>query len=90
MEQTASVPQRYSRVEGGHLQNFVRAIAHTEPASSPFEYAAPLTECMLLGIVALRAGQGRKILYDAEQMRVTNVPDANQYLTRVYRAGWQV
>ncbi len=43
---------------------------------------------MLLGIVALRAGQGRKILYDGETGRVTNVEDANQYLTREYRAGW--
>jgi len=56
----------------------------------PLEYAAQLTETMLLGILALRTGQGRKILYDGEQMRVTNIPDANQYLTREYRAGWAV
>ena len=59
-------------------------------AASPFEYAARLTEVMLLGIVALRAGQGRKILYDADRMEVTNVPEANQYLTREYRTGWEV
>jgi hypothetical protein len=45
---------------------------------------------MLLGIVALRTGQGRKILYDGDNMRVTNIADANQYLTREYRAGWAV
>ena len=90
MDETAAVPQSYTRVPDGHLQNFVRAISHTEPASSPFEYAAPLTECMLLGIVALRTGQGRKILYDAEAMRVTNIPEANQYLTREYRRGWEL
>ena len=54
------------------------------------EYAAQLTETMLLGIVALRTGQGSKILYDGEKMLVTNIPDANQYLTREYRAGWAV
>ena len=37
---------------------------------------------MLLGIVALRTGQGRKIEYDGENMRVTNLEEANQYLTR--------
>ena len=39
--------------------------------------------------VALRAGQSQKILYDAASMRVTNLPDVNQWLTREYRAGWQ-
>ena len=43
---------------------------------------------MLLGIVALRAGQNKRIEYDAANMSVTNVPEANQYLTREYRAGW--
>jgi hypothetical protein len=45
-----------------------------------------LTETMLLGVVALRAG--RKIEYDGANMRVTNVPEANQYLSREYRQGW--
>ena len=45
---------------------------------------------MLLGIVALRTGQGKKIRYDADAMRVTNVEEANRYLTREYRAGWEV
>ena len=49
-----------------------------------------LNETMLLGIVALRAGQGRKILYDGARMRITNAPDAEQYLTREYRKGWEV
>jgi hypothetical protein len=45
---------------------------------------------MLLGLVALRAGQGKKILYDGERGQITNVPEANQYLTREYRAGWAI
>ena len=45
---------------------------------------------MLLGVVALRAGQGKKILYDGEKMQITNAPDANQYLTREYRSGWAI
>jgi len=84
------VPETYPRIEGSHHMNWVNACKGNGQATSPFEYAAPLTENMLLGIVALRAGQGKKILYDAEKMRITNVPDANQYLTREYRAGWSV
>ena len=45
---------------------------------------------MLLGLVALRSGQGKKILYDAATMSVTNNPDSNQYLKPGYRPGWEV
>ena len=45
---------------------------------------------VLLGLVALRAGQGKRILYDGERGRITNIADANQYLTREYRAGWAI
>lgn len=70
--------------------NWVKAIKGEGKATSPIEYAADLTETMLLGLVALRTGQGRKILYNGGQMLVTNIRDANQYLTREYRAGWEV
>ena len=73
-----------------HEQNWVDACKGTTKASSPFEYAAPLTEVMLLGLVALRTGQGKKILYDGDNMRVTNAPEANAFLTREYRAGWSL
>ena len=77
--------------------NWAQACKGEGKATSPFEYAAQLTETMLLGIVALRAGQGRKILYDASAMTITNAgdappnaPDPNQFLKPGYRAGWEV
>ena len=84
------VAPSYPRIEGSHEMNWVRACKGLEPATSPFEYAAPLTETMLLGIVALRAGQGRKIHYDGGAMRVVNDNDANRHLSRTYRPGWEV
>ncbi|HEY2066790.1 MAG TPA: Gfo/Idh/MocA family oxidoreductase [Gemmatimonadaceae bacterium] len=84
----AAVPKTFPRVELSHEMNWVEACKGRAAASSPIEYAASLTEVMLLGIVALRAGQGRKILYDGAAMRVINVPEANAFLTREYRAGW--
>jgi len=89
-EAGAAVPKTIERITDRHEMNWVKAIKGEAKASSPIEYAAQLTETMLLGIVALRTGQGRKILYDGEQMRVTNIAEANQYLTREYRAGWAV
>ena len=87
-EAAAAVPKTIPRIEVSHEMNWVQACKGQGTASSPFDYAAPLTDVMLLGIIALRGGQGRKILYDGEAMRVTNAPELNQYLTREYRAGW--
>jgi hypothetical protein len=90
--EAAKVPMTVPRIAVSHEQNWVDACKAKAPmqASSPFEYAAPLTETMLLGIVALRAGQGRRIQYDGAGMRITNIPEANKYLTRTYRQGWAV
>ncbi|AHG88668.1 oxidoreductase domain protein [Gemmatirosa kalamazoonensis] len=84
------VAKSVPRIEVPHEVNFAQACKGQTKASSPFEYAAKLTETMLLGIVALRSGQGKKILYDGANMRVTNANDANQWLTRQYRSGWAV
>jgi len=68
--------------------NWIDAAKGKTEVSCPFEYAARLTEVMLLGIVALKVG--RKISYDGASMRVTNLPQANDYLRREYRQGWSV
>jgi hypothetical protein len=90
MAKAALVPKKVPRIVESHEQNWVNACMGKAPASSPFEYAAQLTETMLLGVVALRAGQGKKILYDAAKMQITNAPEANALLTRDYRKGWEV
>ena len=89
-EEAAVVPQTYARIEESHEMNWALACKGQATATTPFDYAARLTEVMLLGIVALRTGQGRKIHFDGGNMRVTNVEEANQYLTREYRPGWSM
>jgi predicted dehydrogenase len=69
-----------------HERNWIHAIRGKDLISCPFDYAARLTETMLLGIASLRAGT--KLYYDAPNMRVTNNAAANQFLTREYRKGW--
>jgi predicted dehydrogenase len=85
-----AIPETVPRVVGSHEFNWVQAIRGEAKISSPFEYAAELTETMLLGVAALRAGQGRKLYYDAAKMEFTNAPDANKYLTREWRPGWEL
>jgi predicted dehydrogenase len=88
-EAAKRIPQSLGRVAGGmsaHEMNWIRAIRGEEKISCPFEYACPLNETMNLGVVALRAEQ--PIEYDGAAGRVTNVADANRFLSRAYRAGW--
>jgi predicted dehydrogenase len=80
-------PERLWRVpHQAHEMNWVNAIRGTDTISCPFAYAAPLTEIMLLGIAALRAGT--RLQYDGAAMRVTNHAAANAFLTREYRPGF--
>ena len=58
------------------------------PIGSRFTYSGPFTETVLLGNVAIRAGE--KLLWDGEKMEVTNVKSANQYVARTYRKGWEL
>lgn len=77
------------RVEGGkHFAEWVRACKGGTPAGSNFDIASRLTELCLLSNVAVRAG--RSLEWDASAMKVTNVPEANQYITKNYRPGFGV
>ncbi len=88
-EEAVSVPESYPRVpDGNHEMNWAEACKGNGEAVCQFPYASRLTETMLLATVALRAGQGFRMEYDAENMRVTNHEKANEYLVREYRQGW--
>ena len=86
--------QAYKRPEktiprvSGHHQDWIEACKGGDPATSNFDYAGPLTEMVLLGNVAVRVG--RKILYDGPNMKIANIPEANQYIRREYRPGWEL
>jgi len=47
-----------------------------------------MTEMVLLGNLAVRSG--KRVEWDSKNMRTTNVPEANQYVSREYRKGWEV
>jgi hypothetical protein len=54
-----------------------------------FLLAGPISDAFNLGAVSLRMG-GRKLLFDSAKAEVTNVAEANKYLTREYRKGWEL
>ncbi len=88
MDDYADVPETVSRIDVSHEMNWVNACKGLNEPSCPFSYAVPLTETMLLGVVSLQAGE--LIYYDPENMTIPNMPDAEQYLHREYRSGWEI
>jgi predicted dehydrogenase len=74
------------RIKGDHFAEWLGACKGGPKAGSNFEYSGPFTESVLLANVAIRSR--RRIEYDPKAMKVTNVPDANQFITKEYRPGW--
>jgi hypothetical protein len=67
---------------------WINAFKNNTQSPGSFIYAGPVTETILLGAVALRAG--KKVDYDSASMKITNIPDADKYLVRQYRTGWEL
>ncbi|HRK33850.1 MAG TPA: Gfo/Idh/MocA family oxidoreductase [Candidatus Hydrogenedentes bacterium] len=65
----ANAPERAAAV--GHHRSWIEACKGGKPSLSNFDYAAPFTEVVLLGNVAMRAGE--PIAWDTSTKRVTNV-----------------
>ncbi|MDZ8118457.1 Gfo/Idh/MocA family oxidoreductase [Pontiella agarivorans] len=79
--------EKYERVEGGPFAEWVRAIKGDGPEpGANFDFSAPFTEMMLLGVLASRFGG--KIEWDSKSMRITNRPELNQFLKEPIREGW--
>jgi len=87
----AQIPVSLPRiVDGskGHENNWIRAIRGEEQISNPFEVSGPLTEAMLLGVVAMYAG--KPIAYDGAAGKITNLAGMDHLLDREYRKGWEL
>jgi hypothetical protein len=57
--------------------------------SANFDYAGPLTEFVLLGVVANRV-PGKLLTWHAAEMKLEGSPEAAALLKRTYRKGWEV
>ncbi|MDH3650930.1 MAG: Gfo/Idh/MocA family oxidoreductase [Saprospiraceae bacterium] len=73
----------------GHHADWIAAIQGGESASSNFEYAARLTEITLLGVLSLRLG-GKKIHWDAVNMKVKGMSEADRFIREPVREGWEM
>ena len=68
------------------MREWIAAARGGPQSSGSFLNAGPISEAVNLYAIALRTG--KKLLYDGATRKITNVADANKYLSRVYRKGW--
>ena len=83
-------PQTLTRPKGGHFGDFLRACRDGSPSGADFSYSGPLTEFILTGHLAYKAGLGKKIDYDIEKMQCPTMPELSRLIRPEYRKGWEV
>jgi len=87
-EACTAVPQSIPR-SPGHMQEWFRMMKDGTPAYSNFDIAAYLAEVILLGCVALRVGEGRRMEWDGPNMKSPTIPEAAKFVSRNNRSGWK-
>ena len=86
MEDAKNVPKTMAR-SPGHYEEWMAACKGGSRPVSNFDYAGPLTEIALAGVLALRA-PGRRLEWDSANLKVKNAPELNQFVHIEYRRGW--
>ena len=86
MEQAQAVPKTMER-SPGHYEEWYQACKSGKRPVDSFEYSGPLTETVLLGVLALRS-PGNKLEWDSQNLKVKNVPGVNEFIHKEYRKGW--
>ena len=81
-------PPEFLTRSPGHYRDWIRACKGGDPACSNFSVAASFAEWITLGALSLRF-EG-KLEWDSVNMRVTNRPEANEYLSPTFRKGWTI
>jgi predicted dehydrogenase len=87
-EEARKVPRTMER-SPGHYEEWVAACKGGPRPASQFDYAGPLTETVLLGVLALRA-PGRRLEWDGENQKVKNAPELDAFVRPEYRKGWKL
>jgi predicted dehydrogenase len=89
-EDFKDIPEKLPRPKGDfehhHHEEWIEACKGGAPAYSNFDYAAPMTEALLVGNLAVR--MGKKIEWDAANLKAKNAPEADVLIRPEYRKGW--
>ncbi len=89
MKETPAPPKTLPRPKNIFVDFLDAVRAGKTETAVPFEYGTRLTEFALLGNLAMKAGLHKKVMWDGTQMKVTNMPELNEWVKRPYRKGWK-
>jgi predicted dehydrogenase len=87
-EQAKSISKTMER-SPGHYEEWVEACRGGKRPAASFDYSGPMTETVLLGVLALRS-PGTRLEWDSEHQKVKNAPELDQFVHVEYRKGWSL
>ncbi len=89
--QDYDLPEKTIPRSPGIYKEWLDAIKNGTKSTTDFGYSAKLTEMMLLGNIAIKMKEKETILeYDSKKGEFTNMPEANEYLTKKYTKGFEI
>ena len=78
-----------NRVRGARTASWINAFKSGKSTYGDFLLAGPISEAFNLGAISLKMG-GKRLLWDAANMKITNLPGADKHLVREFRKGWEL
>ncbi|MSU40949.1 MAG: Gfo/Idh/MocA family oxidoreductase [Pedosphaera sp.] len=88
LEHAKTVPKTMAR-SPGHYEEWYQACKGGKTPVDNFDYAGPMTETALLGVLALRS-PGARLEWDSANLKVKNAPELNPFIQTEYRKGWSL
>jgi hypothetical protein len=82
-------PEPWLERTGNNFEDWISSIQQGKKSANDFSWAAKVNEIMLLTNIAVLTQRSNTTLeYDGENMKITNLPEANNYFHYEYRNGW--
>lgn len=82
-------PEQFLTRSPGHYNDWIRACKGGSPACSNFDYSGPFAQWIVMACIAYRF-PNQKLIWDPSKMAFTNHKEANNFVSREYRKGWEV
>jgi hypothetical protein len=89
LPETTPGADRQGGGRGAREAGWVAAFKGGPASYGDFQLAGPICDAVNLASISLRIG-GRRLLFDSASSKITNLPEANKFLTRDYRPGWEL
>jgi predicted dehydrogenase len=87
LHEAAKAVEKTMKRSPGHYEEWVAACKGGPRPTAAFDYSGPMTETVLLGVLAMRS-PGTRLEWNSAELKVKNAPELNQFVHTEYRKGW--